>query len=81
MAFSSQDSHISDLPPSRANAPLDRISAKNLSDSTSSSSSRLSSEAVSEIAPEIVVWTEDMDLDDTSQDEAEPSPTFESNHE
>ncbi|KAK1636546.1 flavin-containing amine oxidoreductase [Colletotrichum phormii] len=53
---------------------LSRISTSHLSDSTTPTpSSRISSEAVSEIAPEIVVWTEDMDmdLDDSSQDEAE----------
>ncbi|KAL0938781.1 flavin containing amine oxidoreductase [Colletotrichum truncatum] len=74
MAFSRQDSsHITDLPSSRASAPLNRISASNVSESTSSPSSRLSSEAVSEIAPEIVVWTEDMEVDEPSQDEAEHS--------
>ncbi|KAK0381259.1 flavin containing amine oxidoreductase [Colletotrichum limetticola] len=46
---------------------------------TPTPSSRISSESISEIAPEIVVWTEDMDmdLDDSSLDEAEhPSGTL-----
>ncbi|TQN72254.1 Vacuolar protein sorting-associated protein 33A [Colletotrichum shisoi] len=60
--------------PSRANATLRRISASAFAESTTPTpSSRISSEAISEIAPEIVVWTEDMELDDLSQDEAELS--------
>ncbi|KZL86707.1 flavin containing amine oxidoreductase [Colletotrichum incanum] len=80
MDFSGRDSRISDFTPSRASATLSRISTSNFADSTTPSpSSRISSEAISEIAPEIVVWTEDMELDDTSQDEAEPSSAPASN--
>ncbi|WYZ34947.1 hypothetical protein EsH8_I_001223 [Colletotrichum jinshuiense] len=80
MDFSGRDSRISDFTPSRAHAPLSRISDSNISTSTTSSpSSRISSEAISEIAPEIIVWTEDMELDDQSQDEAEPSSAPASN--
>ncbi|WQF77685.1 Putative amine oxidase, SWIRM domain, Homeobox-like domain superfamily [Colletotrichum destructivum] len=74
MDYPGQDSPISDFTPSRANATLRRISASAFAESTTPTpSSRISSEAISEIAPEIVVWTEDMELDDLSQDEAELS--------
>jgi hypothetical protein len=46
----------------------------------SSHSSRTSSEQVSDIAPEIIVWTDDMDIDDQSQDEPLSDPA-ESNNE
>ncbi|OHE99543.1 flavin containing amine oxidoreductase [Colletotrichum orchidophilum] len=72
MDFPDRNSRISDFTPSRANAMLSRVSTSNLSDSTTPTpSSRISSEAISEIAPEIVVWTENMELDDSSQDGAE----------
>ncbi|TKW55677.1 Lysine-specific histone demethylase 1A [Colletotrichum tanaceti] len=74
MDYPGQDSPISDFTPSRANATLRRTSASAFAESTTPTpSSRISSEAISEIAPEIIVWTEDMELDNLSQDEAELS--------
>ncbi|KAF6841574.1 flavin containing amine oxidoreductase [Colletotrichum musicola] len=71
-ASSGRSLRISNQPSSTTDATLSRMSSSSPSELTATpSSSRLSSEAASEIAPEIVVWTEDMELDDPSQDEDE----------
>lgn len=51
-----------------------RMSPPTTPDILSSNQSRhTSTDYTSEVAPEIVVWTEEMDLDDTSQHESEGS--------
>ncbi|KAF6813328.1 flavin containing amine oxidoreductase [Colletotrichum sojae] len=73
-ASSGRSLRISNQPSSTTDATLSRMSSSSPSELTATpSSSRLSSEAASEIAPEIVVWTEDMELDDPNQDQSELS--------